>query len=86
MAIHLVQRASALATCTAVAAERDCIVLLGDGVAAVLQGASNCYASDTDLAERGLADRIAAGITPITDQELVDLCAAHAPVVSWGQP
>lgn len=86
MAIHLVQRSIAYASCKAAAADSDCIVLLGEGVAAVLLGADDCLAGATDTAERGLRGKAPAGISFISDSELVALCAQHSPVVSWSQP
>lgn len=85
MAIHLVQRAQAFAACKAAAAAADCIVLLGDGVAAILLGADRCLASDTDVSQRGLTTKLPANVTLVSDTELVALCAEHSPVVSWSR-
>ena len=83
MAIHLVQRSHAFLPCSRARAEGDMVVLLGEGVSAVLLGATDCYACATDLGQRGLTDRLPAGVTLIGDAELVALCAKHSPVVSW---
>ena len=83
MALHLVQRRAGWAPCAAVRRDGDVVVLLGEGVAAVLDGASGCRASAADLAERGLEAR---GAEPIDDAEIVELCAAHAPIVTWTRP
>ena len=83
MSIHLVQRAQAFLPCSRARAEGDVVVLLGEGVGAVLVDAANCYASDTDVIQRGLADRLPASVSLVTDTELVALCAEHSPVVTW---
>jgi len=100
MAIHLVQRSTALVACKDAAASTDVIVLLGEGVAALTQVnqdggsplrsqpslyASNLYASKVDVKERGFADQVPDEIAEITDEQLVELCAAHSPVVSWNR-
>jgi len=88
MAVHLVQRSNALSACLGAASEADIVVLLGEGVSAISQAPADrlVYGAATDIRERGLGDRTADTVTPISDDELVQLCADHHPVVSWNQP
>ena len=86
MAIHLVQRAHAFLPCSRARADGDVVVLLGEGVGAVVIDAEDCFASDADVLRRGLADRLPASVTLLSDAELVDLCAKHSPVVTWTKP
>lgn len=83
MSIHLVQRRCGYDSAIAAAQPDDLIVLLGEGVAAVLDGALNCYASAYDLDARGLASFAAPTITRIDDEQLVALCCSRSPCVTW---
>ena len=85
MAIHLVQRQVAFTACRKSAASDDVIILLGEGVTALLDGAEHCYATIADVEALGLANRAPASVQLITDAELVALCTKHAPVVTWTQ-
>lgn len=85
MAIHLVQRSHAYLACTRAREDNDVVVLLGDGVNALLQGASDCQASAADVAQLGL-DRLPIDVPLISDAQLVALCVEHSPVVSWTRP
>jgi len=86
MAIHLVQRAHAYLPCARARAEGDVVVLLGDGVNALLQGAADCFASATDVNERGLTGLLPATTPLLSDAGLVALCAEQSPVVTWTKP
>ena len=88
MAIHLVQRSSALNACLSAAEVNDIIVLLGEGVTAMLSAPKNqfLHACTIDINERGLADRVSNQVTLVTDAEVVQLCADYKPCVSWTQP
>ena len=83
MAIHLIQRSAGWAACQSSCADGDVVVLLGEGVCAVLTGADNCYAVNTDVAARGLVAHLPAGVEQISDAQLVELCAQHKPIVTW---
>ncbi len=83
MAIHLVQRAQAYLPCSRARADGDVVVLLGEGVAAALIDANDCYASDTDVVARGLVGVLPTSIKRINDAQLVALCVEHTPVVTW---
>ena len=63
MSIHLIQRRSGYEPASAAAQPGDAIVLLGEGVAAVLDGATNCFAAAADLEARGLKERADEAIT-----------------------
>jgi len=86
MAIHLVQRAQAYLPCSGARRDGDVVVLLGDGVNALLQGAEDCFASAVDATERGVAKHLPASTTLLSDAQLVALCAEHNPVVTWTKP
>lgn len=86
MSIHLIQRRAGYDAAIASAQPADAIVLLGEGVAAVLDGAANCYASREDLRARGLLTHAHPTVTPIDDGEVVTLCAEHSPCVTWTSP
>ncbi len=86
MAIHLVQRAHAYLPCSRTRADGDVVVLLGDGVNALLQGAQDCFAGATDVTERGLTELLPATTPLLSDAELVALCVEHTPVVTWTKP
>ena len=83
MSIHLIQRRKGYGPAIAAAQPGDAIVLLGEGVAAVLDGASNCFAAAGDLHARGLNERADKDVARISDAELVELCCQHAPCVTW---
>jgi len=83
MSIHLVQRRKGYDPAVAAAQANDVIVLMGEGVAAVLDGACDCYACGLDIDARGLSDLAGDTITRITDARLVDLCVEHTPCVTW---
>lgn len=91
MAIHLVQRAHGLTPCLRAAADGDVVVLMGEGVNALLldhpsYGALDCYACDTDVTQRGLHQQLPTNITLLSDDQLVVLCTEHTPVVTWTKP
>lgn len=83
MSIHLVQRRRGYDAAVATAQPGDVIVLLGEGVAAVLDGATNCFATRYDLHARGLAEIAGPAVTSIDDAQLVLLCSEHSPCVTW---
>jgi len=91
MAIHLVQRSVAYSACRRSAGEDDIIVLLGEGTAAVLsqaitEGTGEALVLEQDAHQRGLRGHVPEGIQSINDDQLVALCALHAPVISWTRP
>ena len=86
MTIHLIQRSIAYESCLKVALTDDTLVLMGEGVMAVLAGAENCLATRTDVIARAVEKRLPDSIQLLSDQELVVLCAQHAPIVSWNRP
>ena len=86
MTIHLIQRSVAYESCRKVALAEDTLVLMGEGVMAVLAGAENCLATNTDVIARAVEKRLPASIQLLSDEELVALCVQHAPIVSWNRP
>lgn len=85
-ALHLVNRASALAACLSVAADDDAVLLLEDGVYAAAAGTSPerpLHALEPDVRARGLAGRLAGNTTVVSDAGFVTLVEAHQPVVTW---
>jgi len=86
MAIHLVQRAHAYLPCSRARTEGDVVILLGEGVNALLSGATDCHASATDVAARGLTEHLSGNTRLISDAQLVQLCIEHTPSVSWTKP
>ncbi len=74
--LHLVFSPAGLQSCQAVCGEDDAIVLLGDAV----------FALAPDLA-RLVDDCTLRGLPPsehdISMNDVVKLCSAHSPVVSW---
>lgn len=83
MAVHLVQRSRALLPCSRARAEGDVVVLLGEGVNALLLDTTDCFACESDVAQRGLTQHQRANVTLISDAQLVALCVEHTPIVTW---
>ena len=85
-ALHLVNHASALAACLAVAGDHDAILLLENGVyAATAAGAPHraLHALEPDVQARGLAGRLAGSVEVISHAQFVTLVEDHQPVVTW---
>jgi sulfur relay protein TusB/DsrH len=82
-ALHVVNRPEALAGCVAVAAERDTILLIEDGVYAAIPDHPKpaFLVLDDDAHARGIDPR--AGMERISYRDFVELVATHQPVVSW---
>lgn len=84
--LHLVNRPRALAACLAAVASDDTILLLEDGVYAATEALvpdRALFALAPDVQARGLASRLAAGVTLASDADFVALVERHQPVVSW---
>lgn len=85
-ALHLIVRATALASCLEAADPADSVLLLQDGVYAAVRLpalANAMYALEPDAVARGLVPRLAEGVTLASDMDFVDLVAAHQPIVTW---
>lgn len=92
--LHIVNKSpnerNALASCLRVAQAGQALLLIEDGViAATGQGLGDAasrlkvYALAPDLAARGLAAKLAPGITAIDYAGFVDLVAEHSTSQSW---
>lgn len=97
MILHTVNKhGSALLRALAVVSENDAVLLLEDGVYALLetQGKENCWSVlpasvrrfvlVDDLAARGISDKMLTGFEKVDWQGFVDLSTEHDKVVSWG--
>jgi len=83
--LHLINHPAALAECLDVAASADTILLLENGVYAVVDlapGRRLC-ALETDVRARGLAARLPAHVELASDEDFVALVETHQPVVTW---
>ncbi len=87
-ALHIVNKAAALASCLPILGEDDALLLIEDGVyAARLASAAvgRCYVLDCDLEARGLTGQIAAAFEIVTYDGFVELVERHQPIVSWNR-
>lgn len=85
-ALHLVNKAHALTACISVAAERDAVLLLEDGVYAgvpVIAPDRPLHALEPDVTARGLTRRLASHVRVIDDAQFVSLVEAHQPIITW---
>ena len=85
-ALHIVNRRSGLASCLAVAAASDAILLIEDGVYAATRpqpwpGA--VFALRPDVEARGLIERLSDDVQLATDADFVELVVGHQPIVTW---
>ncbi len=87
MSLHLVFSDQGLVQCEKLLQADDILVFIGDGVGCHHRGHKGLsYVIREDLAERGLelsGEQIAAGYTLVDYSELVALCVAQTPSVSW---
>ncbi len=86
MTVHLIQRREAYASARDKALPGDRLILLGDGVGAVLDNVGDCCAVEADLIERGLSNHVPACVELLDDAAVVRLCALDAPIVTWVHP
>ena len=87
-ALHIVNKAAAVATCAPLLGEQDAVLLIEDGVYAARDGAaaiSRCYVLDSDLEARGLTGRVNATCEVISWDGFVELVERHQPIVSWNR-
>ena len=96
-ALHLVaaspDASAALRNCLRCAANDDAILLIGNGVYGAVGasffrstrrvGVTRWFALETDVAARGIRDRLAESVTLVDDAVFVDLVTTHQPIVSW---
>ena len=85
-ALYLVNKAHALTGCLEVAASRDTVLLLEDGVYAGVAGVAPqrpLLVLEPDVTARGLRGRLAGNVTTVTDAGFVALVADHQPIVTW---
>lgn len=86
--LHIVNKAAALASCVPLAAENDAMLLIEDGVYAARHHPhvpGPCYVLDSDLAARGLSERVDARFEVISYAGFVDLVERHQPIVTWSR-
>ncbi|MBX3707408.1 MAG: sulfurtransferase complex subunit TusB [Pseudomonadales bacterium] len=84
--LFIVNHMAGLDSCLALAGATDTVLLIEDGVyAAVTPRAwsGRLIALEPDVRARGLAARLAPGVTLVDDAGFVELTVAHSPVVSW---
>lgn len=84
---------SALSDCLRICSADAAIILIEDGVYAVLIDSesahqltsicSHVYALAADVAARGLNDRVAPGIELVDYGMFVELCCIHTTIQSW---
>lgn len=84
--LFIVNNAAALDACLALAGGTDTVLLTEDGVYAGTRARAwpgRLHALEPDVRARGLAERLAPGVTLVDDAGFVELVVAHSPVVSW---
>jgi len=97
--LHIVNKSpyekSALASCLAHATKGSAVLLIEDGVYAVVQGGTveaelrqamgrlELYALSADLEARGMKDKVIDGVKLVDYGGFVDLVAAHRTNQSW---
>ena len=97
--LHIVNKSpyekSALASCLAHATNGSAVLLIEDGVYAVVQGGTveaelrqamgrlELYALSADLEARGMKDKVIDGVKLVDYGGFVDLVAAHRTNQSW---
>jgi tRNA 2-thiouridine synthesizing protein B len=97
MILHTVNKGGAcLHRCMDIAADESAILLLEDGVYAALDIPENLkrlhdlpatirlLALDSDLAARGISDKMLPRFEVVSRQQFVHLCLEYDKVVSWG--
>ena len=97
MILHTVNKSSdCLVRCLSMTSEGDAILLIEDGVYAAMNNSRNealwhddhagftRYALESDLAARGISDKMLPGIEVINWQQFVSLATTCDKVVSWG--
>ncbi|MCV6613646.1 MAG: sulfurtransferase complex subunit TusB [Cellvibrionaceae bacterium] len=86
--LHLINRPQGLADCLAVCTDADAILLLQDGVYALLKGQTGrakVYALQEDIEARGLSAKVDAEQCELVDYSgFVALCCEHRNSVNWG--
>lgn len=82
--LHIVNRASALASCLTLAGPQDAVLLIEDGVyAGVVPASRQLLALEDDVAARGLLDRMSESVRLVSYAGFVDLVVDHQPIASW---
>jgi len=96
MILHTVNKTEVLERCLAMVSEGDTVLLIEDGVYASLEAPSTAstWASvdpavswrvlETDLAARGISDKMRAPFEAVSQAQFIDLTLAHEKVISWG--
>jgi len=82
--LHLIFSAEGLQSCLGIIQPEDALLLIEDGVYAVLgDSATRLHAIEDDLVARGLQDLHADNVQRIDYSGMVELVARHQPIVSW---
>lgn len=84
--LHLVNRATALASCLEAASLDDVVLLIENGVYAAAQpplADRPLLAMGLDVQARGLGDRLTDNVEVVSYADFVSLAEAHNPVVTW---
>lgn len=94
MVLHTVNKIAVLERCLALTSEQDSVLLIEDGVYAVLKHNSglwessdkklSLYALESDLAARGISDKMPSFFQAVSWEKFVELTLEHHKVVSWG--
>ena len=87
-ALHIVNKADALADCVPILADGDALLLIEDGVYAArtaIHARAACHALADDLEARGLAGRVASAVEVVSYDGFVDLVERHQPIVTWSR-
>ena len=87
-ALHIVNKADALADCLPLVADGDALLLIEDGVYAACTAIgirAPCHALADDLRARGLMDRVESSIESVSYDGFVDLVERHQPIVTWSR-
>jgi sulfur relay protein TusB/DsrH len=88
MILHTFNKASALATGAPFVQSNDLVLLIEDGVYALLANdlnlaSAHVYALDVDITTRGLSSRIDEAIKLVSYQEFVQLCCDANSISNW---
>lgn len=95
--LHTVNKqGDCLARCLSLTAPGDAVLLIEDGVYAAAETEANsaawenapagltCFALESDLAARGISDKMLPLFDAVTWQQFVALTVEHDKVISWG--
>lgn len=97
MALHTVNKHDDyLVRCLSLVGNGDAVLLIEDGVYGAMDtpinvdtwknisAAVECFALESDLAARGISDKMLPFFTPVSWQQFIALTEKHDKVISWG--